>query len=107
MTCDAPLTNLPILKKLGASFDFSGIKSSFLHPSDHTKSVAVILNMLKLAWNTLADLKVLNDPEGNEIRWDFVEKLHEVQEEAGIEISRNFTLTASTRMILDKFHDTN
>jgi hypothetical protein len=49
MTCDAPLTNLPILKKLGASFDFSGIKSSFSHPSDHTKSVAVILDMLKLA----------------------------------------------------------
>jgi hypothetical protein len=69
-------------------------------------------------------------------RWDFIEKLHEVQEQAGlragnklrkahiefrkmkmkvslaaqtlrfIEISRNFTLTDSTRMILDQFHDT-
>jgi len=87
MTCDAPPTNISTLKKFGASFDLSGIKSSFSHPSDHTKSVAVILDpchMLKLARNTLTNLKVLKDPEGNEIRWDFIEKLHEVQEEAGL-----------------------
>ncbi len=87
MTCDAPPTNISTLKKLGASFDLSGIKSSFPHPSDHTKSVAVILDpchMLKLAQNTLANLKVLKDPEGNEIRLDFIEKMHEVQEEAGL-----------------------
>ena len=40
--------------------------------------------MLKLARNTLANLKVLKDPEGKEIRWDFIEKLHEVEEEAGL-----------------------
>jgi hypothetical protein len=87
VTCDAPPTNISTLKKLGASFDLSAMNCSFPHPSDHTKLVAVIMDpchMIKLARNCLADLKVLKDPEGNEIRWDFIEKLHEVQEEAGL-----------------------
>lgn len=87
MTCDAPATNISTLRKLGASFDLNDLQCSFPHPSNPAKSVAVILDpchMLKLARNTLADLKVLKDQEGHEIRWDFIEKLHQVQEEAGL-----------------------
>ncbi len=87
LTCDAPPTNISTLKKLGASFDLSSIKCSFQHPSDQSQSVAVIMDpchMLKLARNTLSDLQVIRDPEGREIKWDFIRKLHEVQEEAGL-----------------------
>jgi len=60
LTCDAPPVNISTLKKLGASFDLSAIKCSFPHPSDHSKSVAVIMDachMLKLARNTLFTVK--------------------------------------------------
>ncbi len=86
-TADGPTTNFSTFKKLGACFDLSSMKSTFPHPCDPNLSVAVIMDpchMLKLARNTLADLKVLIDPQGREIKWEYIEKLHHLQSEEGL-----------------------
>ena len=87
VTCDCPATNFSTLKKLGSSFDVSSLKSSFTHPSDVNQQVAVVLDpchLIKLARNCLSDLKVLVDPDGKRIEWEFIKKLEEVQKTEGM-----------------------
>ena len=40
--------------------------------------------MLKLMRNLLADKGVLVDKDGNEIKWQFIKSLHEVQNKEGL-----------------------
>ncbi len=86
ITCDGLAANFSTLRKFGISFDPSCFQCSFPHPSDPTQRITVILDachLLKLARNALSDLKVLVDPDGKQIKWDFVEKLHNIQTEEG------------------------
>jgi len=41
-------------------------------------------HMIKLVRNTLADLKVLRNGEGQEIKWEFLQKLHDIQSKEGV-----------------------
>jgi hypothetical protein len=71
VTCDGLASNFATFRLLGANFDLSSMKSSFSHPSDPKLSVAVIIDachIIKLVRNTLSDLQVLKDQDGNEIR---------------------------------------
>ncbi len=87
VTCDGLAANISTLRKFGISFDPTCFQCSFPHPSDPTQKITVMLDachLLKLARNTLSDLKVLIDPDGKQIKWDFVEKLHNIQTEEGL-----------------------
>jgi hypothetical protein len=41
-------------------------------------------HMIKLVRNTLADLNVLQNGKREEIKWEFLEKLHEIQSKEGV-----------------------
>jgi hypothetical protein len=87
VTCDGLAANFSTLKKLGVSFDPISLKCFFPHPSDPSQKVTVMLDachLLKLARNTLSDLKVLIDPNGNKIKWQFIEQLHQLQSIEGL-----------------------
>jgi hypothetical protein len=87
VTCDGLAANFSTFCKFGASFDPAEIKSTFPHPSDPSQQVAVMIDachLLKLVRNTFSDYKVLRDPDGEEIRWDFLQELHKIQEIAGL-----------------------
>jgi hypothetical protein len=87
VTCDGLAANFSTLKKLGASFDPDSLICFFPHPSDSSQKVTVMLDachLLKLARNTLSDLKVLIDPSGNKIKWEYIEQLHKLQSKEGL-----------------------
>ena len=46
--------------------------------------------MLKLARNALAELKVLQDSDGNKIEWRYIENLHKLQQEEGLKLGGNY-----------------
>jgi hypothetical protein len=72
ITCDGLSSNFAAFRLLGANFDVSNMKSFFPHPSDPNLSVAVIIDachVIKLIRNTLSDLQVLKDQDGNQIRY--------------------------------------
>lgn len=86
VTCDGPSAHFSMFRALGcvisdpSSADF---KPYFIHPNNQNKKVYAILDichMLKLIRNGLASLKVILDPDGNEVNWNFIEKLHAVQQ---------------------------
>ena len=73
VTCDGLRANFATFENLGASFDLKSLKCTFPHPSDPRFQVAVILDpchLLKVARNTLGDLKILVDGDGNQIKFD-------------------------------------
>ena len=87
ITCDGLAANFSTFKNLGASFHPTDMKSTFPHPSDPSEEVAVMIDachLIKLARNTFSDFKVLKDPDGKEIRWEFLQELHKIQETAGL-----------------------
>ena len=43
-----------------------------------------VCHLLKLLRNTLGDYKTLLDDESNQIKWNYIEKLHETQSSEGL-----------------------
>jgi len=81
VTYDGTATNLSTFKELGC--DLGAGQTYFPHPSKPELAVWPILDachMMKLAKNALADLRVI-EPEEGLIKWDYVFKLNQVQEE--------------------------
>ena len=63
------------------------LDDSAVHPCNMSVNVYGIFDvchMLKLVRNAFADLKVLIDDNGNEIRWAYMKNLLDVQENPGI-----------------------
>lgn len=57
LTCDAPTSNLAMIRELGADLNINNMKLYFLHPEDSTHKVHVFLDtchMLKLLHNAFA-----------------------------------------------------
>lgn len=90
VTCDGPSVHFTMFKHLGCNFDTlcgDNVKTHFTHPSNNGKKVFAVLDichMLKLIRNALADLKIIFDKDGNEVKWHFIEKLHELQQNEGL-----------------------
>ena len=87
VTLDGPSEHFATMRALGANFDLSNFQPYFPHPSNPEQNVFVIFDachMLKLVTNTLGDLKVFKDSDGNLIEWKFVEDLAELQEKEGL-----------------------
>ena len=82
LTCDGASSNVAMINTLGCSFAFDTVESAFKHPVTE-KPVCVLLDpchMLKLVRNCFGDRKVLIDESGNLVKWDYIERLHELQE---------------------------
>ena len=80
VTFDGCAKNIATARCLGCKIDkFDG---SFKHPTRPNKTLYVILDichMLKLARNSLGDMKVFFDEDGNTICWHYITDLYNVQ----------------------------
>ena len=80
VTFDGCAKNLATARHLGCNLN--NLDGSFKHPSRPGKILYVILDvchMLKLARNSLGDMKVFFTDEGNIISWQHIEELFNVQ----------------------------
>lgn len=87
LTCDGPSCHLAMINELGGSMNVNNFKPYFCHPSDSSKLIYVLLDvchMLKLLRNTLGDYGILKDADGNEIKWQYIERLQKLQGSEGI-----------------------
>ena len=90
LTCDGPAANLSMMKALGVTLSVDALNPSFKHPSDPSCNIHVFLDvchMLKLVRNTLGDLKILYDPDGNIVKWQYLEELHNLQDTEGLHLA--------------------
>ena len=75
------------MNELGASVSEDNIKPYFVHPSDETNGVYLLLDVchiLKLIRNNFKKISVMYDSEGKRIAWEYLEKLAKLQEEEGL-----------------------
>ena len=81
VTFDGTATNVSMIKEFGCYLDYNDMQTSFPHPV--TQELVCIFfyqcHMLKLVRNAFGERKNFIDREGNPIQWDFIEKLHKLQ----------------------------
>ena len=90
LICDGPSCHFAMLRELGASLSPPDLKPYFTHPLDKNKRVYVLLDichMLKLIRNTLGNSGTLVDGDDQEISWEYVTALHNLQQDEGWEIN--------------------
>ena len=89
LTCDGPSCHMSMLKDLGASLNPNQLDPSFPHPSSGERVFVLldVCHMLKLLPNSFATCGLLRDVEGNIIRWQYLEYLHQIQEKEGLHLA--------------------
>lgn len=89
LTFDGAITNLNMAKVLGACFDNTNdLVTHIQHPITH-KNIYIFLDpchMLKLWRNCLASQKILQDENGEYIKWSYFEKLVDIQNSEGLHL---------------------
>ena len=90
ITCDGAASNQSCFKLLGCEGE---AVPAFAHPVlDYKVYVTLdICHMLKLARNALADLGKFFDKDNNEIRWEYIKKLSDLQDEIGLRFGNKLT----------------
>lgn len=90
LTFDGAATNITMANCLGADLSINSSKTYFPHPV--TKQPIYILldppHMLKLIRNTLGTYKVMFDGNKNPIKWEYLEKIVEVQEREALHLGQ-------------------
>ena len=89
LICDGPSCHFAMLRELGASMSPPNLKPYFTHPLDKKKRVYVLLDvchMLKLIRNTLGNCGTLVDGDDQEICWEYLTALHELQQDEGLRL---------------------
>lgn len=88
LTSDGPSSNQAMFKILGASLDPDKRKPFFTHPASGHKVFCILdaCHMLKLVRNTLATQCILVDGEGGEVKWNFIDNLHKLQQAEGLHL---------------------
>ena len=89
LICDGPSCHFAMLPELGASMSPPNLKPYFTHPLDKKKRVYVLLDvchMLKLIRNTLGNCGTLVDGDDQEICWEYLTALHELQQDEGLRL---------------------
>lgn len=84
--CDGLSSNLTMAKVLGCNFELENLKTSFTHPGNPNKKIFFLLDIchcIKLVRNIFGT-HALFDSEGNEISFNFIEKLDQIQKEEGL-----------------------
>lgn len=82
VTFDGAASNMTMASALGCNFtDAKNLKTWFAHPK--TKEPVYIFldpcHMIKLVRNCLASQKILQNGEGHDVSWEYIEKLVDVQ----------------------------
>ena len=89
ISCAGYPSNIDSMRHFGCEFGTTDdIKSSFSHDA-YDRPLFFIpdaCHMLKLARNSLADLKVFLDDAKCEVKWDHIKILHAFQEDEGLKI---------------------
>ena len=106
LVCDGCGGNQSMLSTLGVRISYPLTTSFFPHPADGSKKVYVLLgnsHMLKLVRIVLAQYKsVRNGITGGIISWDFLQKLHNLQQDERLRLAnklkRNHLEFASQKM---------
>ena len=106
LVCDGCGGNQSMLSELGVHLEYPLKSSSFPHPADPSKHVYVMLDnchMFKLIRNMLAHyMSIKNINTGNIISWNYIKKLHELQQDEGLRLAnklkRNHLEFASQKM---------
>jgi hypothetical protein len=83
VTCDGTEVNMKMFKNFGITVE----NPSFRHPCDSSINIFAVFDvchMIKLLRNTLADLKILRNGQDMQIHWQYIQKLLDCQENAGI-----------------------
>ena len=95
LTCDGPSQNFTMIRELGANLDIIDMRSFFIHPQDHTQKIFVLLDpchMLKLLRNVLSTVEVLVREDGQQIKWQYIEELHKLQENEGLRLGNKLKM---------------
>ena len=82
LTCDGPPCNMTMLKQLGVKVNVDNMDTSFHNPEYPTKKIHAFLDvchMVKLLRNAFGDGLVFRTPEGEVIRWQYIEDLVKLQ----------------------------
>lgn len=93
LTFDGNATNIAVAKCLGADLSIAKLKPWFNHPVTK-KLVCIFLDichMLKLLRNTLALNKTFFDSDGREVKWEYFEKLEQLQTSEGMRLGNRLT----------------
>ena len=82
LTFDGTSTNLSMADKLGCVLNPVNLNTSFPHPLSKLPIYIFLdpCHMLKLVRNTLGDYKILEDMDGNLIKWEYIERLQKFQD---------------------------
>lgn len=83
LTCDGPSQNFSMIRKLGAVLDIMDMRPFFFHPEEHPHKIQVLLDpchMIKLLRNVYSTGGVFIREDGQEIKWQYIEELHKLQE---------------------------
>ena len=94
ITMDGTTTNINAMKLLGCKITNSDeLNESFSFDSNDHELVFIMdpCHMLKLARNALGDLKVFIDSENRKIKWEHLQKLHEIQESEGLSFANKLS----------------
>ncbi len=87
VTCDGPKAHFAVLASLGAKItNVNEIVPWFPHSSNSSQKVHLLdmVHTIKLVRNSLHDLGVLLDQDGNQIERSYVEELEKLQSEEGL-----------------------
>lgn len=95
LTCDAPSSNLAMIRELGADLNINNMKTYFLHPEDPTHKVHVILDachMLKLLHNAFTSSLEFETEDGRKIKRKYMEALNKLQEKEGLRLGNRLRM---------------
>ena len=82
VTCDNTQVNITMLNCLGANVHSNNMKVTLKEKNVEKNPIFVLLDaahLIKLVRNTLGDMKTLVSPDGNPIKWNFVQELYRLQ----------------------------
>ena len=99
LVCDGCGGNQSMLSKLGVPISYPLKSCCFPHPADSSLNIYVILDnchMFKLVRNMLANNKtIVNGKTNQAIRWDFISRLHTIQQEEGLRLANKLKRSLS------------
>lgn len=89
VTCDGTATNFAMMQQLGCDFTNPlSLQSTFQHPVNNELIVVFPdpCHMLKLIRNTFGDFKSFTDEHNQIVKWEYLEKLHNLQATEGMHL---------------------
>ncbi|KAG4066247.1 hypothetical protein HA402_000471 [Bradysia odoriphaga] len=93
LTFDGAGSNIAMVEILGANFDPTNFKPYFENPYTNQR-IHIFLDvchMVKLLRNNWASKGIFYDENGQQIKWEYVEKLERLQSEKGLSLATKLT----------------